>query len=236
MKPRPKVQKLKPEPKSFYLLATDDGSFTLLHPVFGEAYSSRYGAWMQANELYLKQTQTHLHPSPRVLEVGFGLGVNFCAALENCLGRGAYLEYLSYEAYPLSREVLASVKRPLSVSAQRVWAEILEGWAGQPGRPLRLEGAWGRLEVRYEDVAKAFFPTDWASAVYFDPFSPKVNPEPWQLEVLKKLFLATKGGARLATYSVAGHFRRTLVASGFRVSKVPGIGKKAWTVAEHPID
>lgn len=224
---------MKPDPKSFQLLPTDDGSLTLLHPVFGEAYSSRYGAWMQANELYLKQTQTHLHPSPRVLEVGFGLGVNFCATLENCLRRGAYLEYLSYEAYPVSREVLASVKRPLSASAQRVWAEILEGWAGQP---LRLEGAWGRLEVRYEDVAQALFPTDWASAVYLDPFSPKVNPEPWQLEVLKKLFSATKGGAWLATYSVAGGFRRALAASGFRVSRVPGIGKKAWTVAEHPRD
>lgn len=227
---------MKPDPKSFHLLPTDDGSLTLLHPVFGEAYSSRYGAWMQANELYLKQTQTHLHPSPRVLEVGFGLGVNFCATLENCLGRGAYLEYLSYEAYPVSRQVLASVKRPLSVSAQRVWASILDGWPAQPGGPLCLEGAWGRLEVRYEDVAQALFPTDWASAVYLDPFSPKVNPEPWQLEVLKKLFLATKGGAWLTTYSVAGSFRRALAASGFKVSRVPGIGKKAWTVAEHPRD
>jgi len=223
---------LKAEP--FEPLRTEDGSLTLVHPAFGESYSSRYGAWMQANELYLKLTQTHQHPSPRVLEVGFGLGVNFRATLENCLQRGVCLEYLSYEAFPVSREVLASVEMPLSVAARKVWARILEGWPAAPGGSLCQEGAWGRLEVRFEDVTQALFPNGWATAVYLDPFSPKVNPEPWQPGVLSKLFAAARGGARLATYSVAGGFRRTLAAAGFTVRKVPGIGKKAWTVAERP--
>ncbi|MCX8088663.1 MAG: tRNA (5-methylaminomethyl-2-thiouridine)(34)-methyltransferase MnmD [Meiothermus ruber] len=218
----------------FQPLPTEDGSPTLLHPAFGETYSSRYGAWMQANELYLKLTQTHLHPSPRVLEVGFGLGVNFRATLESCLHRGVSLDYLSYEAFPVSREVLNSVELPLSASAQKIWAGVLEDWPAEPHRPLCLEGAWGRLEVRFEDVTQAFFPAEWATAIYLDPFSPKVNPEPWQPHVLKKLFLAASKGARLATYSVAGGFRRALAASGFVVRRVPGIGKKAWTVAERP--
>jgi hypothetical protein len=50
---------LRPELKPYQPLQTQDGSLTLVHPVFGEAYSSRHGAWMQANELYLKLTQTH---------------------------------------------------------------------------------------------------------------------------------------------------------------------------------
>ncbi|GIW31041.1 MAG: methyltransferase [Meiothermus sp.] len=189
---------------------------------------------MQANELYLKLTQTHQHPSPRVLEVGFGLGVNFRATLESCLQRGVYLEYLGFEAFPVSREVLASVEMPLSAPARRVWSDLLEGWPAEPHRPFVLEGAWGRLEVRFEDVTQALLPGGWATAVYLDPFSPKVNPEPWQPGVLSKLFAAARGGARLATYSVAGEFRRALAAAGFVVSKVPGIGKKAWSVAERP--
>lgn len=218
--------------ETFQPLPTEDGTPTLLHPVFGEAYSSRHGAWMQANELYLKLTQTHQHPSPRVLEVGFGLGVNFQATLENCLQRGVYLEYRSYEAFPVSRAVLTSVKMPLSDSIQKIWAGVLESWPVEPQTPLCLEGSWGRLEVRFEDVTQADLPSDWATAVYFDPFSPKVNPLPWRPHVLTKLFQAAKGGARLATYSVAGEFRRALAATGFVVRRVPGIGKKAWTLAE----
>ncbi|KIQ55081.1 tRNA (5-methylaminomethyl-2-thiouridine)(34)-methyltransferase MnmD [Meiothermus taiwanensis] len=220
--------------ESFEPLPTADGSPTLVHPAFGEAYSSCHGAWMQANELYLKLTQTHLHPSPRVLEVGFGLGVNFRATLERCRERGVYLEYLGYEAFPVSRAVLASVEMPLSAPAQKVWEDLLEGWPAEPHRPFCLEGAWGRLEVRFEDVTQALLPNGWATALYLDPFSPKVNPEPWQPDVLEKLFWAARGGARLATYSVAGAPRRALAAAGFVVSKVPGIGKKAWLVAERP--
>jgi len=225
---------LRPELKSYRPLQTQDGSLTLVHPVFGEAYSSRHGAWMQANELYLKLTQTHRHPAPRVLEIGFGLGVNFRATLENCLARGVYLEYLSYEGFPVSRGILSAVELPLSAPSQRIWASLLERWPAHPQGSLCLKGPWGRLEVRFEDVTAALFPVGWASAIYFDPFSPRVNPEPWQPRVLEKLFLAASSGARLATYSVSGRFRRDLAATGFAVSKVPGVGKKAWTLAEHP--
>ncbi|GIW35227.1 MAG: methyltransferase [Meiothermus sp.] len=231
---KPRGWKLAPERSDIYQrLQTEDGSPTLVHPVFGEAYSSRHGAWMQANELYLKLTQTHRHPSPRVLEVGFGLGVNFRATLENCLRRGVFFEYLSYEGYPVSRMILASVGVPLSPAAEQVWMDLLAIWPAHPRAPLRLEGFWGRLEVRFEDVVAATMPSGWATALYFDPFSPQVNPEPWQPGVLQKLFRAAGAGARLATYSVAGRFRRNLAAAGFAVSRVPGVGKKAWTLAEH---
>ncbi|MBO1435633.1 tRNA (5-methylaminomethyl-2-thiouridine)(34)-methyltransferase MnmD [Meiothermus sp. CFH 77666] len=215
-------------------LRTEDGSPTLVHPVFGEAYSSRHGAWMQANELYLKLTRTHQHPAPRVLEIGFGLGVNFRATLENCVQRGVPLEYLSYEFLPVSREVLASVEVPLSPHARRVWEEVLTNWPAYPQTFLALQGTWGRLGIHFEDVMTAQFPPRWASAVYLDPFSPQVNPEPWQFPVLERLLAALQPGGYLATYSVAGQVRRNLEAAGFRVEKVPGVGKKAWTRAKRP--
>ncbi|MCS7057515.1 MAG: tRNA (5-methylaminomethyl-2-thiouridine)(34)-methyltransferase MnmD [Meiothermus sp.] len=216
------------------LLITQDGSPTLVHPHFQEAYSSRYGAWTQANALYLRLTRTHEHPSPRILEVGFGLGMNFRAALDSCLRRGVPLDYLGYEAFPVEAEVLGWVEAPLTGGAARVWAEVRAAWAAGP-RPLVLEGGWGRLEVRFEDVTQAAFPREWASAIYLDPFSPAVNPEPWGLPVLRSLYAAATPGAYLATYSVAGRLRRALAAVGFEVEKVPGVGKKAWTRAWRPL-
>ncbi len=213
-------------------LLTEDGSLTLVHPVFGEAYSSKYGAWMQANELYLKQTQTHRHPSPKVLEIGFGLGFNFRATLDNCLIRGVAFEYLSYEAFPLEPKILASLETPISPPAQKVWQALLARWPAVPVASVSLRGDWGQLEVRFVDVTRAELPTGWASAIYLDPFSPRVNPEPWRLPVLRKLHASAQLEAYLATYSAAGQFRRDLVEAGFVVRKVPGIGKNHWTLAQ----
>lgn len=221
--------------ESYEPLPTEDGSLTLIHPIFGEAYSSKHGALMQARELYLKLTHTHQHPSPRVLEVGFGLGVNFRTTLEDCLGRGVRLEYQSYELFPVEREVLESVMVPLSPAAERVWQELQTRWPrALASKDIAIGGDWGSLSVYFADVTQTDFPDNWASAIYLDPFSPEVNPEPWKPEGLSKLYKASQAGAYLATYSVAGQFRRDLRAAGFEVQKVPGVGKKQWTRAIKP--
>lgn len=216
----------------FEALETEDGSLTLIHPRFNEAYSSRHGAWMQANELYLKLTGTHRHPNPRVLEIGFGLGMNFRATLQSAVEGGVRLEYLSYERFPVSRSVLESVRVALPPEAEGVWSELLESWPDPPTpTPYLLQGDWGRLEVRFEDVTQADFPDNWATALYLDAFSPEVNPEPWSPEVMQKLYRAARPEARLATYSVAGSVRRDLTQAGFQVERVPGVGKKQWLCA-----
>ncbi|RTH19569.1 hypothetical protein CSW41_03795 [Thermus scotoductus] len=37
-------------------------------------------------------------------------------------------------------------------------------------------------------------------------------------------------GGRLATYSAQGVFRRALKEAGFALHRVPGVGKREWTV------
>ncbi|AFV76580.1 hypothetical protein Theos_1552 [Thermus oshimai JL-2] len=203
---------------------TEDGTPTLFHPGYREAYHPRQGALLQARRLYLEKTLTHLYPAPRVLEVGFGLGVNFRAALESALERGVRLRYLAVEKAPLPREVLEAARLPLP-RAEGVFREILEAWP-----EARFRGPWGELRLLFADVAQAELPPFWASAVYLDPFSPKANPEAWSAPVLLKLRLALRAGGRLATYSAQGAFRRALRGAGFRVHRVRGVGKREWTV------
>ncbi|MBF6594220.1 MAG: tRNA (5-methylaminomethyl-2-thiouridine)(34)-methyltransferase MnmD [Thermaceae bacterium] len=244
------------EPNHFILVLTDDGSFTLVHPRFGVTYSSRHGALLQATELYLKLTGTHQHTSPRVLEVGFGLGVNFRVTLQDAINRGVKLAYLSYESFSVSRKVLESVPVALSPRAEAVWQALLEAWPDQQpaeldqqpaerlqqpveatnprSAPITVEGEWGSLEIRLEDVTRARFPGGWATAIYLDPFDADVNPEPWSPRVLQKLYAAAQPNACLATYSVAGPLRRGLEEAGFSVQKVdlreylPQAKKRFW--------
>lgn len=203
---------------------TQDGTPTLVHPGYKEAYHPRQGALLQARRLYLEKTLTHLHPAPRVLEVGLGLLVNFRVALENALERGVFLRYLAVEKEPLPPEVLRQISLPLP-RAEEVFRELLAVWPTEVFR-----GPWGELRVLFGRVEDLPLPKAWATAVYLDPFSPRVNPEPWGLPVLQKLRRATRLGGRLATYSAQGVFRRALREAGFAVHRVPAVGKREWTV------
>jgi len=203
---------------------TEDGTPTLFHPGYGEAYHPRQGALLQARRLYLEKTRTHLHPAPRVLEVGLGLMVNFRVALESALAREVFLRYLAVEKEPLPREALSAIRLPLP-RGERIFEEILKAWPGE-----RFWGPWGELHLLFGDIREVALPSRWATAVFLDPFSPKANPEAWEGEVLRKLRRASRRGGVLATYSAQGAFRRALKEAGFRLHRVRGVGKREWTV------
>lgn len=209
---------------------TADGSLTALHPQHGEAYHSVHGALTQARHLYLELTQTQQHPAPRVLELGFGLGVNFWVTLHHCLQRGVRLEYLAYELYPVDDLQVRTAVEGLKLAGTdpQLLDQLCQHW-----RPSGLvwAGDWGRLEVQACDIRSAAVPAHWATAIYLDPFSPQTNPQAWERPVLQQLALAAAPGAYLATYSVAGSVRRGLQEAGFTVQKVAGRGKKAWLQA-----
>ncbi len=209
-----------------------DGSLTAYHGLYNEYFHSKHGALSQARQVYLEGTETHRHPEPHVLEVGFGLGLNFLVTLQNARQRGAVLSYIAYEKDPVPLALLEAFQHGLS-GVEDVWEAVLAAWESPEG--FILQGVDFRLEVCFRDVRQVRFPEGWASAIYLDPFSPRTNPEPWAAEVLQGLFRAARPGAVLTTYSVAGQVRRDLAAAGFTVTKVPGaLGKREWLRATKP--
>ena len=111
------------------ILLTPDGSRTALSARYGEAYGSRHGAAAQARHVFVEGSGAHMHPCPRVLDVGFGLGVNFRATLAECARRGASLEYLAYEFDPAPVDVLLEVAEDGEGSEHPAWEELLAGGA-----------------------------------------------------------------------------------------------------------
>jgi chorismate dehydratase len=104
---------------------TDDGSFTLAHPVHGETYHSTSGAWTQARERYaggcrLRERALELaadgRRALRLLDIGTGLGLNLAAALEALDGTGVLLEATSLERdAELLAHAAASARDPASL-------------------------------------------------------------------------------------------------------------------------
>ncbi|PYE56379.1 tRNA (5-methylaminomethyl-2-thiouridine)(34)-methyltransferase MnmD [Deinococcus yavapaiensis] len=207
-------------------IETPDGSLTAFSERFGQAYSSVHGARSQATTVFVEGTGTRLHPDPRVLEVGFGLGHNFRATLASRAAH-APLSYLAFEFDPVARSVLERV----SNEQDAFWQIVVRAW--QP--PLRVEDDGKSLEVRLEDVTNATLPEAWATAVYLDGFSPTANPDVWASPFLARLASSMASGGVLATYSSAGAVRRGLQGAGLIVEKRRGLrGKREFLVAVKP--
>lgn len=202
------------------LILTPDGSRTAWSARFGEAYGSRHGAAAQARHVFVEGTDTHRSAAPHVLEVGFGLGVNFRATLADAARRQVPLTYLAYEFDPAPAGVLQAVAEGGEGSEHPAWAALLAGW--EQTAPLTVQAGNVSLTVHFEDVRAAPLPSQWATALYLDGFSPAHNPEVWTPELATRLAGAMAPGGLLATYSAAGHVRRALVAAGLRVEKRPG--------------
>ena len=207
---------------------TADGSLTALSDRYKDHYHSLDGAVSQARELYLRASGAAEHPAPRVLELGFGLGVNFFVTLDNVCQRDAFLEYLALEREPADPEVLAAA---LNRFSGPVLDRLLAIW----GSSLEIRGDCFRLRVLITDALNWQPLQNWASSVYYDPFNPKTNSDAWRPEIISRFYQATAPGGVLVTYSVASAVRKALARAGYKVSKIGARGKKRhWTRAVKP--
>lgn len=221
------------------LQQTEDGSHTLFLPDKNEHYHSMHGAIQEAQVVYL---QAALHPAfeayrhgmipvVKVLEMGFGTGLNtFLTCLE--AGKAQIpVEYTSLEAYPLNKEVweklnyASCMKQP----AEQFHQLHLQAFDGRT-YPLT---PWFSLAKIHGLVQEIPLPENQFHVIYYDAFAPSVQPELWQLPIFQKLHQAAAKPCVLSTYCAQGQFKRNLRDAGFSVSNLPGpVGKREITIGK----
>lgn len=198
---------------------TADGSSTLRHPVFGETYHSVRGALGESMHVFIRNGLEKIDkPFIRVLEVGFGTGLNAWLTLEHSRRNDIAIEYHAIEPYPIS----ADTGRML-------------GYTRDPLFMALHEAPWNRMAEITPLFSIAKSECDLESAVfsakfdmiYFDAFSPEVQPSLWEPGIFSTLYQATGCGGILTTYSARGSVKRALREAGFRVERLPGaLGKR----------
>ena len=174
-----------------------------------------------------------------VAELGFGTGLNIAALLQlwrRTRAPGTHLSIFSVEAHPLARDEAAralEVWRPeLAEAADALLAAWPDGRRGFHRMDLGAHAA--TLDLYVGEVGDAL--ACWsgpADAWFLDGFAPAKNPQMWRDEVLAAIGRLSAPGARLATFTVAGHVRRGLASSGFAVEKRPGFGAKRERLEAH---
>src|SRR6478735_5826472 len=88
---------------------TNDGSNTLFVPELNEHYHSIHGALQESQHVFIKHGLLPAlaeHTDLRLLEIGFGTGLNAILTLQTFLTQNATVFYDTLEKFPLSEEVI----------------------------------------------------------------------------------------------------------------------------------
>ncbi|NMB72630.1 MAG: tRNA (5-methylaminomethyl-2-thiouridine)(34)-methyltransferase MnmD [Bacteroidales bacterium] len=202
------------------VILTADGSHSVTDSRTGETYHSVHGAITESVHVFLRNGfQACSKKEIFLLEVGFGTGLNALLTLLEAVRTGQKVCYVALEPFPLPLEKVQLLNYPALLP-------------DCPSATFRLlhEAPWEK-EVR---IAPHFYLTRHRTQlelsetnlrfdlVYFDAFSPAVQPTLWQKEIFDRLFSIMAPGSLLVTYAAKGQVRRNMQEAGFRTERLPG--------------
>ena len=86
------------------IISSGDGSHTLYNEELDEHYHSVHGAIQEALHVFIQNGLDKVLESKReirILEIGFGTGLNALCTLKHLEGKDVKVEYFGLEAYPV---------------------------------------------------------------------------------------------------------------------------------------
>jgi tRNA U34 5-methylaminomethyl-2-thiouridine-forming methyltransferase MnmC len=206
------------------IITTEDGSHSLFVPGLNEQYHSVHGALTESMHVFIDAGLRFSIPGMaaiNILEVGFGTGLNALLTFKYTLLNKVAVNYFAIEPFPLDSQIISQLNYPDLKEFQGM-ADVFPAMHNAPfsvsiaiSEHFLLHKISEKLEV-YQPPS-AFF-----DLVYFDAFSPAVQPELWTRDVFDIVAKSTKPGAVLVTYCCKGEVKRQLRAAGFEVTKIPG--------------
>ncbi len=158
-------------------------------------------------------------------ELGFGTGLNFLTlwkAMRDSQKQGP-VTFTTFEAFPMGVEAMGkalSAFPEVSDLAQLLIASLEQGGTRHDFGIIRLEIVIGDVRETLSNHALS------ADAWFLDGFAPAKNPEMWGSDLMAEVGRHTKSGGTAATYTAAGHVRRSLEEAGFEVTRTSGYGRK----------
>lgn len=217
------------------VIETRDGSSSLLIPEMNETYHSTHGAITESEYVFLKmglQYYCEQHPAMkeiRMLEIGFGTGLNAWLTALAVQDSKFKINFTSIEKFPLDPVLVDQLnykEKKESGEAKAIFENIHSSdWEDE----CQISDNFALTKVK-TDIANINPTAGSFDLIYFDAFAPSKQPEMWSLEVLQKMhdLLASQG--IFVTYCAQGQFKRDLKQVGFETEALDGPpGKKEMT-------
>ena len=203
------------------LKPTDDGSPTLWDGILGENFHSLHGALTESLHVFIRSGLEALPEKGqiRIFECGFGTGLNAWLSAIHAEEMSIRVRYVSVDAFPVEKEFfsLLDYSRDYSEAYKQLYNEIMNAsWEEESiiGSCFSLL----KKEMRFEEFKTA----EKFDLIYYDAFSPGIQPELWSVECFQKCFSMLDKNGMLLTYSAKGDVKRALKEAGFIVENLPG--------------
>ncbi|MBU1370906.1 MAG: tRNA (5-methylaminomethyl-2-thiouridine)(34)-methyltransferase MnmD [Bacteroidetes bacterium] len=208
------------------LIVTADGSTSIFDGATGESFHSVNGAYTESMLVFIEnglEFRKQQAPSTqyRILEIGFGTGLNAWLSLKKGEEWQQLIDYTAIEAFPLEMDLATKLNFIQNAENHKndqyfmalhtsVWGETV---------PISTYFTLTKLHQNISDYQNEEGSFD---VIYFDAFSPNVQPELWTEEIFLKLYHSLKSGGVLVTYSARGDVKNALRSVGFIVKRLPG--------------
>ncbi len=198
---------------------SDDGSTTFYRPDIDEHYHSTHGALQESMHIFINAGLKHLPGKAiRILEVGFGTGLNALLTLLEAPDKE--IVYHTLERYPLSPQMVSKINYPQRLKHPDAQTFFNLMHQARWDTPRAITPHFELLKM--EQDLLTYRPDSLFDLIYFDAFGPDKQPELWTPAVFEKLGKAMRPGGILTTYSVKGTVKRALKSAGFTIEKIPG--------------
>lgn len=203
------------------ILQTKDGSNTLFVPELNETYHSTNGALQESIHVFINEGLLYRNlKNIKILEVGFGSGLNALTTFVSATDSGLCVNYTSLEAHPLKWDSVAKLNYT-ELDGMRNHYDVFKkmhtcSWDKKV--PISVNFSLSKLNLKLQDITfeNAF------DLIYFDAFAPQIQPELWTNAIFQLVFKSMRSKGVLVTYCAKGSVKRSLKAVGFELQSIPG--------------
>lgn len=211
--------------RSLKPVITADGSSSIFVPQLNEHYHSTNGAIQESLHVFINSgLRTFFINNPmiseiRIFEMGFGTGLNALLAWQFSQENNIPIHYSSVEKYPINLDLV----KELNYGQQINQPEAENCFRFLHSAAWDIENTMNNFTfIKINNDILQYCHTDTIHVVFFDAFSPDIEPQLWNIDVFKKITKTMDSNSILTTYSAKGEVRRNLMAAGFTVEKLEG--------------
>lgn len=217
------------------VLRSKDGSDTVHSKQFNASYHSEHGAITESKHVFIEAGLIHFiekfgrKNSIRILELGFGTGLNALLCLLKSKELDICIDYHTLEAFPLSTDIAATLNYHSILNIDQSDFICLHTLSWNYRHKLNGQFSFTKYDTRIQEFSNIGSSYD---IIFYDAFGPGTQPELWELPVLEKIATLNAIPGTLVTYCAQGAFKRNLKQLGYSIEGLPGPpGKREMTRA-----
>lgn len=200
---------------------TADGSSTIHLPDWNENYHSTHGAIQESKHVFIdKGFSAFSLQKIRILEIGFGTGLNCFMTMLEAERRNVSVDYIGVEAYPVTQEELMQLNyvSELKVEKKQSFFNLFYKVSWEEKHQITDAFSLEKRKQFFKDISDV----NYFDLVYFDAFGAEHQPELWTVDIFRKMFKALRENGILVTYCAKGSVRRAMQEVGFTVERLDG--------------